>query len=81
MSSSDKPSPQPDVSSVAVVASELLLGLATGPLLALLVGGKGLSQGLQEIGLMSEEIFRGDRLPLLSFPSTSDPSSDTDESV
>lgn len=31
---------------------------------------KGVSQSVQECGLRSEEIFRGDRLPILPFPNS-----------
>ncbi|WP_421654672.1 hypothetical protein [Leptothermofonsia sp. ETS-13] len=61
------------------IAPEILISLATGPLLLGLVGGKALLVGLREVGELSEEIFRGDRLPLLNFPVTSD--SDPDSST
>ncbi|ACB49961.1 unknown [Crocosphaera subtropica ATCC 51142] len=44
------------------------LSLATLPLLAGLVIMKTMNQDLQAWGEESEEIFRGDRLPLLKFP-------------
>jgi hypothetical protein len=44
---------------------ELLLGLATVPLLGGLLLQRHLSQGMQQIGLASEELFRGERLPIL----------------
>lgn len=47
---------------------EIILGIATAPLLAAIVGGSALSKAVQELGEMSEEIFRGDRLPILEFP-------------
>ena len=50
------------------ISSELLLSLATGPVLLGLLGNKLINQLLPEIGLYSEEIFRGDRLPMLNFP-------------
>lgn len=56
------------------IGSDLLLGMATLSLLTLLKSGRALSQGLQSFGLLSEEIFRGDRLPNLDFfqPTESD---------
>ncbi len=44
---------------------ELLLGLATVPLLGGLLLQRHLSQEMQQIGLVSEELFRGERLPIL----------------
>lgn len=43
----------------------LLLSLGTIPLLAVLVGSKAVAAVIQDIGQASEEIFRGDRLPVL----------------
>ena len=45
----------------------LLVSLATGPVLCAVFAGKALSQTLIDVGLNSEEIFRGDRLPILPF--------------
>lgn len=48
--------------------TELFVSLATGPvLLGVLSAGTVLSW-LQAVGLASEEVFRGDRLPILHFP-------------
>jgi hypothetical protein len=47
---------------------DLLLGAATVPLLLGLVGGKALSKLVQDAGRLSEEVFRGDRLPILTQP-------------
>ncbi len=55
------------------VPPELLVSLAMGPLLLALLGSKALGQLMQEIGHQSEELFRGDRLPLLDFPSPPTP--------
>ncbi len=49
------------------IPSPLLVSLATGPVLCALFAGKALSQALIDVGLNSEEIFRGDRLPILPF--------------
>ena len=50
------------------ISPELLISLATGPMLLGLLSAKSLSQFVQQIGLASEEMFRGDRLPLLKMP-------------
>ena len=49
---------------------EVLLGLATLPVLAGLLGVNAIAQSLQELGVLSEEIFRGDRLPVLNLSDT-----------
>lgn len=55
---------------------ELVLGAVTAPFLLTLIAGKLISQGFQELGQLSEEAFRGDRLPLLKFPSNGSSSTD-----
>ncbi len=50
------------------ITTSLLLSAATFPLLVSLDLLKRGSQQLTELGELSEEIFRGDRLPLLPFP-------------
>jgi hypothetical protein len=42
-----------------------LIGAGTVPLLLMLVGGKAIATLVQDAGLASEELFRGDRLPVL----------------
>lgn len=54
------------------VSSSILVSLASGPLVAGLVGQNLVNQWLPKIGQVSEEIFRGDRLPLLEFPDKQD---------
>lgn len=54
------------------VTTDLLLSLATLPLLAGLTAQKAISSTAQEIGQLSEEVFRGDRLPILDFPPPKD---------
>ncbi len=46
---------------------EILIGLAVLPVLAGMVGVRALAEGLRDLGSLSEEIFRGDRLPILEF--------------
>lgn len=50
------------------ISQETLLQLSTGPVLLALLGSKAASQTMQAIGQASEEVFRGDRLPILEFP-------------
>ncbi|MCG8367987.1 MAG: hypothetical protein MJA27_32235 [Pseudanabaenales cyanobacterium] len=50
------------------VSSELLISLATGPMLLGILSAKSLSEFGRQIGLASEEMFRGDRLPVLKMP-------------
>ncbi|MGK7938636.1 MAG: hypothetical protein AB4062_00460 [Crocosphaera sp.] len=48
------------------------LSLATLPLLGGLLMLKAIEEDLLSWGVESEEIFRGDRLPLLNFPQSQD---------
>lgn len=50
------------------IPSDALIAGMTLPMLLGLVGGKAIAEGLQSLGQASEEIFRGDRLPVLHFP-------------
>ncbi len=47
---------------------DIALSLATAPVLIALVGATAIAQTLQDLGTLSEELFRGDRLPRLDFP-------------
>jgi hypothetical protein len=47
---------------------KLLVSITTVPILAAIVGFQALLQQVQALANNSEEIFRGDRLPLLPFP-------------
>ncbi len=66
-------------SAVPLVSPAFLLSLATAPVLLALVGGKALTKAVYELSVFSEEIFRGDRLPVLHFPST--PASNPDDTA
>ena len=46
--------------------SKVFISLATTPILLGLVLGRSLAETIQQVGLASEEIFRGDRLPVLN---------------
>lgn len=47
---------------------EFAIGLVTVPALITLVGVKALADTVQNLGQWSEELFRGDRLPVLNVP-------------
>lgn len=66
MNSFDQPSSNHNLS--FRIPPEVLVSLASGPLLLALLGSKAVTQLLGEISQQSEELFRGDRLPLLAFP-------------
>jgi len=70
MSSSRKklPETKPENLIFGLISSEILVSALTGPLLVGLLGSKNMMQWFQEIGQSSEELFRGDRLPVLKFP-------------
>jgi hypothetical protein len=53
----------------------LWLSLAVSPFLLSYLGLRSLNHWLMELGQESEEIFRGDRLPLLNIPETDPPNS------
>lgn len=73
--SSDKKASEDELTLSLRVNPEILLGLATLPVLAGLVGIHAISQSIQELGVLSEEIFRGDRLPVLDWSDTQDQTS------
>ena len=47
------------------ISVDMLLSLATGPLLLGAIAAESLARTLTEVGKASEEVFRGDRLPVL----------------
>lgn len=51
--------------------SSVVISLMTGPLLVTLMGVRALADALEQVGVASEELFRGERLPnLQNVPST-----------
>lgn len=54
----------------AMLPSNWLLSLATAPLLVGLVGSRLISNFILELSESSEDVLRGDRLPVLHFPET-----------
>ncbi|HLO49550.1 MAG TPA: hypothetical protein VK211_14130 [Kamptonema sp.] len=59
-----KPSQIPNLQ----IPSDIILSFATVPLLVGLLAGRAAAEVLASIGSSSEELFRGDRLPVLNFP-------------
>jgi hypothetical protein len=64
---------QADRSIAALIPVQLLISIATVPTLAAIVGLQAGLKQIQNLANNSEEIFRGDRLPLLPFPEQSQP--------
>jgi len=50
------------------MAPSLLVSIAATPWLAAIVSIQAASGFLEQLGVASEEMFRGDRLPILHFP-------------
>lgn len=72
---------QASSNTVPFVPPSLLLSVATVPMLLALVGGRALTEAMRELGELSEEIFRGDRLPVLHVPSATVAEPDNSTSV
>lgn len=54
--------------SKSLLPTEFLLSLAVGPLLVGVLATEAVCSWLQATGVSSEEVFRGERLPVLHFP-------------
>ncbi|MEG4065741.1 hypothetical protein QUA42_00050 [Microcoleus sp. Pol11C2] len=54
------------------VPSDILLSLVALPMLGGLVVAKAAAEFVASIGVESEEVFRGSRLPVLNFPQSHD---------
>ncbi len=64
-----KPSPNPELNLLLFsIPQSLLLQLGTASILMLLSAGHASVKALEALGQGSEELFRGDRLPILEFP-------------
>jgi hypothetical protein len=68
------------VSSAPVVSPSLLVSIAATPWLVTIVTLNAASGLLEQLGLASEEIFRGDRLPVLHLPVSESSLTDRDPS-
>ncbi|MEH1968269.1 hypothetical protein [Nostoc sp.] len=62
---STNPAPNLDLFSIP---QSFLLQIGTASILLLLITGKTTVRALEAVGEASEELFRGDRLPILDFP-------------
>jgi hypothetical protein len=76
MNSAQSPQTSSSSDPLKAIPSGLLIGAATVPMLAGIIAGKALAQIAQDLGQLSEEFFRGDRLPLLKFPAQDSPAPD-----
>jgi hypothetical protein len=65
-------------SSAPIVSPSLLVSLTATPWLVIIVTLNTASGLLEQLGLASEEIFRGDRLPVLHLPASEISSTDRD---
>ncbi|WP_310483424.1 hypothetical protein [Chamaesiphon sp. VAR_48_metabat_403] len=54
-------------SRISLVSPSLLVSLTATPWLSAIVGFKAAGDLLERLGVASEEVFRGDRLPVLHF--------------
>ena len=54
------------------VPSDMLLSLVALPMLGGLVVAKAAAEFVASLGVESEEVFRGSRLPVLNFPQSQD---------
>ncbi len=61
------PTPSPRTIPSQLVTPALLV-MATPPCLLAIVVLRAIGESLEQVGLTSEEIFRGDRLPVIPFP-------------
>jgi hypothetical protein len=65
----DRPSSDSGLNLVLfTIPQSLLLQVGTASILLLLLASKSTTENLQALGEASEELFRGDRLPILNFP-------------
>ena len=54
-------------------STDILLSLSTAPVLLILIASKALAELTADVGQASEEVFRGDRLPILKISPNPDP--------
>jgi hypothetical protein len=68
---------QPGLNLIASsIAPSCLLQVGTVSILMLLIAQKATNEALVSLGEASEELFRGDRLPILNFPNDHELSKD-----
>jgi hypothetical protein len=49
-------------------APSVVLSVVTGPFLVVLLGARAIADTLTQVGIASEELFRGERLPIFQTP-------------
>ncbi|MDZ8051436.1 MAG: hypothetical protein RMX68_004190 [Aulosira sp. ZfuVER01] len=65
----NKPSLNPELNLLLFsIPQSLLLNVGTASILMLFAAGQASTRALEALGQASEELFRGDRLPILEFP-------------
>lgn len=74
-------SPTPQNRDFFTIPKSLILQLGTMSLIGVVLGQKAASETILSIGQASEELFRGDRLPILPFPDASNTMSDTTDNT
>lgn len=57
-------------------STQILLSLSTVPVLLGLVIGKLLTELIKDVGQATEEVFRGDQLPILKISNLTNPDSE-----
>lgn len=67
------PKPVAAQSSSSPIPTEFFLSLATAPMLLGILSAQAVFSWLQTAGIASEEVFRGDRLPILHVPNSEEP--------
>ncbi|MGC9528182.1 MAG: hypothetical protein ACP5D7_21820 [Limnospira sp.] len=75
---SDPSPPSAASESAPTLPSDWLLGLAAVPFVAAMAGGRLVRDVALGLSQSSEEVFRGDRLPVLHFPQTPPDDSDAE---
>jgi hypothetical protein len=66
-------SPAASSNSLNFLDPDVALSLVTVPVLGAIVAGSAIANAVQTVGVLSEEIFRGDRLPVLDLGNQTEP--------
>lgn len=70
--SDDTPVSEPIAPNPPFLSSDLLLGLATAPVVVAFAAIRNVQELVLSLSEGSEEVFRGERLPVLHFPNQVD---------
>ena len=72
----------PPLSISLPIAVDLTVGLGSIPLLVLLTSERAIARGLADLGAASEEVFRGEQLPVLPLmPKPGEPDASSDKAA